>query len=202
MRSQRLSLIVLIFVGLVAAAFLVTVFSNPFPQKEGAGQITAQALTQIETSLLATGPTYEYRPGARFVYGFSIKNRGLLRVTLTSITKPEEALVRHEEALIADPSFDGDPEDSTPFRERSLRPNDEMFVLIRARLAGCDWLDRPVGNKLETIIPTTSGNVLVKEREEVRFRVLGIPRSEDISIPGPFGFIVTEEATARCNQTD
>lgn len=122
---------------------------------------------------------YLARPGRTIEYGFSIANHGPLPVRLEQVISNNRPYT--VEPVRVDEDFeDGfDPSEAVPFRPTDLRRNDEVVV----------WMTM----QLPEAAPTPPCGAFGFDTQTVRFRVLGVPREQDVPI-GYFIKVVTPGA--------
>ena len=107
----------------------------------------------------------QYRHGAELVVRFSVRNGGRWGVTVTAIPRRDFALFTVEAVRMgfAEPRC---CIDTQPFHPFALRPGEDRFIDLHGRLTGCGAY--------------VSGGGTEWDRYEVRYRVLGMPKTTTI----------------------
>lgn len=132
---------------------------------------------------VTAGDVHEFRylaqPGRTIEYAFSIANRGPLPLRLEQVITDNRPYTVEPVGVDEDFEDGVEPSEAVPFRPVDLHRNDEVVVWMTMRLPEA--------------APTPPCGWFGFDTQRVRFRVLGMPREQDVPI-GYFIKVVTPRA--------
>jgi hypothetical protein len=116
---------------------------------------------------------YPLWPGNRVRVTVSVRNPGSLPITLEDVSfdTPDLAI---DELSLGSYQRPGEPEQAEPFHPVDLNPRAEAVVLLTLRITGANPYEPCSSFALVSI--------------DVRYRVLGMPRSQSIDLPTGLSF--------------
>ena len=134
--------------------------------------------------------TVRYSPDGRVYMAFDVKNTSLLPVQIRALAVDADSSPYHAARLMIGNGVDADPRTAKAFTPTTLGHGATMGLLIEfAPTSDCHALP----------IPPQPGASSVYKRLQLRLRVLGLPRTQWVSVGGSDGaFRVGQPNRAQC----
>ncbi len=186
LRSTLRTIVISVLVVIVGSGllYLTTIF-DPFTER-GSWSIIAKDLTLLEADAdhqPGSGIVYEYKPGAKLMYAFILRNNSGLPVEVIGFPTSRDFLTRLQvrTAGTAWVNDDATSEEPQPFKPFRLKPDEERWIIFDLAMPACSWFEDDIDRHIP--MSSISGSstdfttfIGALGSTPVRYRVFGLPR--------------------------